>query len=66
MIPYGDIEIGEKLGSGGQGTVYQGNYAGEIVAIKKFLTGGRKETSHLRHLNHQNLIQFRTCIPPKC
>ena len=48
----------EELGSGGQATVYKGEYAGKVVAAKKFPKKKKPKISHLLHLNHCNIIKY--------
>ena len=58
MIPRDDIKTSEKLGSGGQATVYKGEYAGAVVAVKKFSSDEKPKISHLLHLHHCSLIKY--------
>jgi serine/threonine protein kinase len=65
-IPYQDIQIDEKIGSGSFGTVYKGKWHGP-VAIKKLkvtdpteaqLQAFKNEVSVLRKTRHANIILF--------
>lgn len=74
-IEEADLEIGQPLGKGVFGAVYQGTYFGTPVAIKKlFITGVpkdvmrdfNKETTIMKGLRHPNIVLFMgsCCNPP--
>ncbi|KAF0425739.1 kinase-like protein [Gigaspora margarita] len=66
-IPYEELEIGKKLGSGGFKDCYMGRYKGEFVAIGELRIANfsdsdfkeiRHEISVLKQLRHDNIIRF--------
>jgi kinase suppressor of Ras 2 len=78
-IPYGELIIGEPIGVGRFGTVYKGNWHGD-VAIKELnldsnsdadssaqLQAFKHEVATLRKTRHENLVLFMgACMtPPK-
>ncbi|EFO83812.1 CRE-DLK-1 protein [Caenorhabditis remanei] len=57
-IPFDAISELEWLGSGSQGAVFRGQYENRTVAVKKVNQLKETEIKHLRHLRHQNIIEF--------
>ncbi|KAL1936524.1 hypothetical protein VTP01DRAFT_658 [Rhizomucor pusillus] len=74
-IPYSDLEIGAKLGSGGFKDCYAGVYKGEPVAIGELriaqfsevdLEDMKHEIKVLKQLRHENVIRFiGVCTNPR-
>ncbi|ORZ02689.1 kinase-like domain-containing protein [Syncephalastrum racemosum] len=74
-IPYSDLHIGDKLGSGGFKDCYRGTYKGEPVAIgelrlAQFSEVDLQEVKHeikvLKQLRHENVIRFiGVCTHPQ-
>ncbi|XP_020279026.1 kinase suppressor of Ras 2 [Pseudomyrmex gracilis] len=73
-IPYDELKIGEPIGTGRFGTVYRGNWHGD-VAIKvlnmdcsdndKILKAFRLEVATFRKTRHENLVLFMgACMKP--
>eukprot|EP01042_Synura_sphagnicola_P036372 gene36372-biopygen3618 len=75
MIHYDELSIGEELGQGAFGVVYQGTWRLTDVAIKKLLLehltdDARKEfeaeAQTMKKLRHPNIVQFLGyCISPR-
>ncbi|KAK6625057.1 hypothetical protein RUM43_005348 [Polyplax serrata] len=74
-IPYEELQIGDSIGTGRFGTVYRGNWHGD-VAIKvlnmdylddeKRLDAFKLEVATFRKTRHQNLVLFMgACMNPK-
>ncbi|CAE54891.1 Mitogen-activated protein kinase kinase kinase dlk-1 [Caenorhabditis elegans] len=57
-IPFDAISELEWLGSGSQGAVFRGQLENRTVAVKKVNQLKETEIKHLRHLRHQNIIEF--------
>uniref|UniRef100_A0A1I7TBJ1 Mitogen-activated protein kinase kinase kinase dlk-1 n=1 Tax=Caenorhabditis tropicalis TaxID=1561998 RepID=A0A1I7TBJ1_9PELO len=57
-IPFDAISELEWLGSGSQGAVFRGQYENRTVAVKKVNQLKETEIKHLRHLRHENIIEF--------
>ncbi|KAI9303304.1 kinase-like domain-containing protein [Cunninghamella echinulata] len=74
-IPYHELEVGQKLGSGGFKDCFLGLYKGEPVAIgelrlaqfnKMDLAEVKNEIRVLKQLRHENVIQFiGVCTNPQ-
>ncbi|KAF7411196.1 hypothetical protein HZH66_000092 [Vespula vulgaris] len=76
-IPYDELKIGEPIGTGRFGTVYRGNWHGD-VAIKvlnmdyyldddKTLEAFKLEVATFRKTRHENLVLFMgACMKPPC
>ncbi|XP_012225443.1 kinase suppressor of Ras 2 isoform X2 [Linepithema humile] len=74
-IPYDELKIGEPIGTGRFGTVYRGNWHGD-VAIKvlnmdyyldddKILEAFKLEVATFRKTRHENLVLFMgACMKP--
>lgn len=68
LLSHGDLSMSKKLGEGGMGSVYQGKYRGETVAIKELNASVmsdekqseefRQEVSALSSLKHPNLLRM--------
>ena len=59
VIPFDEIGELEWLGSGAQGAVFLGLYAGQQVAVKKVRREADTDIKHLRNINHPNIVKFR-------
>lgn len=59
IIPFDEICELEWLGSGAQGAVFLGQYAGQQVAVKKVRREADTDIKHLRNINHPNIVKFR-------
>lgn len=59
VIPFDEICELEWLGSGAQGAVFLGRYAGQQVAVKKVRREADTDIKHLRNINHPNIVKFR-------
>lgn len=59
IIPFDEICELEWLGSGAQGAVFLGQYAGQQVAVKKVRRETDTDIKHLRNINHPNIVKFR-------
>ena len=74
IIDYNELTVESKIGSGGFGDVYKGQWTGQDVAIKKLhMTNMSKdsenefkhETSIWKKLTHPNIVSlFGICIKP--
>ncbi|XP_035708630.1 kinase suppressor of Ras 2 isoform X1 [Folsomia candida] len=72
-IPFDELKLGDKIGTGHFGTVYRGNWHGD-VAIKlldmyldneKTLEQFRQEVATFRKTRHENLVLFMgACMKP--
>ena len=73
-IPFDELKIGDKIGTGHFGTVYRGNWHGD-VAIKlldmtyldneKTLEQFKQEVGIFRKTRHENLVLFMgACMKP--
>ncbi|XP_014246449.1 kinase suppressor of Ras 2 [Cimex lectularius] len=73
-IPFGELTMGDPIGTGHFGTVYQGKWHGD-VAIKvlkmtclddeKMLEGFRLDVATFRKTRHENLVLFMgACMKP--
>lgn len=67
IIPFGELELGDKIGSGGFGDVHVAFWKGQQVAVKKLrvqrVTQARKkqfedEVRGFTGLNHPNIVKF--------
>jgi len=75
-IAYTEVDCQEKIGAGGFGDVYKGNFRGTEVAIKKVLADKlskdaveelTKEAEIMSGLRHPNVVLFMGfCRPPDC
>lgn len=75
-ISYSEVDCAEKIGGGGFGDVYKGNFRGTEVAIKKVLSDKLskdavdeliKEAEIMTNLRHPNVVLFMGfCRPPDC
>lgn len=66
-IPFEELSDLQWLGSGAQGAVFRGNRSGELVAIKKVRELQETDISHLRKLNHANIVTFKgVCTVAPC
>lgn len=66
-IPFEELSDLQWLGSGAQGAVFRGNRSGELVAIKKVRELKETDISHLRKLNHSNIVTFKgVCTVAPC
>ncbi|CAN1245294.1 Serine/threonine-protein kinase EDR1 [Linum grandiflorum] len=74
-IPWEDLVIGERIGLGSYGEVYQADWNGTEVAVKKFLDQGfygaalsefKREVRIMRRLRHPNVVLFMGAVtrPP--
>jgi len=73
-IEYSEVECQEKIGAGGFGDVYRGNFRGTEVAIKKIISDKfsqeaidelLKEAKIMSGLRHPNVVLFMGfCHPP--
>jgi TPR repeat protein len=52
-----DLKLGEKIGAGGEGTIYVGTYAGEEYAVKKILGINSSELDTILSLDDPCLIK---------
>jgi hypothetical protein len=67
IIPYGELRLGKKIGSGSFGEVFKASWRGTIVAVKRFyrqtateqtLLELRKESLMMRYCANQSLNQI--------
>jgi hypothetical protein len=67
IINYEDIQIGQQVGMGSYGVVYQGKWKGVSVAVKRFIKQKlderrmlefRAEMAFLSQLHHPNIVLF--------
>ncbi|CAI0384249.1 unnamed protein product [Linum tenue] len=74
-IPWEDLVIGGRIGLGSYGEVYQADWNGTEVAVKKFLDQGfsgaalaefKREVRIMRRLRHPNVVLFMGAVtrPP--
>nr|KYP74421.1 Serine/threonine-protein kinase CTR1 [Cajanus cajan] len=74
-IPWEDLVLGERIGIGSYGEVYQADWNGTEVAVKKFLdqdfSGAalsefKREVRIMRRLRHPNIVLFMGAVtrPP--
>lgn len=58
------LSLGEELGAGGAGTVYDGTWQGQKVAIKKlpgrFTRAADQEMQLISKLRHENVVRYYT------
>jgi serine/threonine protein kinase len=62
-VRYSDLKIGDKIGSGGFGAVYHGEWRGTEVAVKKLFKSDlseefAREVAFMVKLRHPNLVLF--------
>lgn len=64
-INYEDLDFGKEIGKGGFGSVYEGEYFGTPVAIKKIVEEDpdgllylEREVNVLKGMRHPNIVQF--------
>jgi serine/threonine protein kinase len=62
-VRYSDLKIGDKIGSGGFGAVYRGEWRGTEVAVKKLFKSDMseefaQEVAFMVKLRHPNLVLF--------
>ncbi len=71
VIPYGELQIGEKLGAGGFGVVHKGTWRFQNVAIKELLdekpsiaaaADFKNEMQVMAKLRSPNVVQFYGCV----
>ncbi len=71
VIPYNELQIGEKLGAGGFGVVHKGTWRFQNVAIKELLdekpspavaTDFKNEMQMMAKLRSSNVVQFYGCV----
>jgi serine/threonine protein kinase len=75
IINFEDIQIGQQVGMGSYGVVYQGKWKGVSVAVKRFIKQKlderrmlefRAEMAFLSQLHHPNIVLFigtrPTCV----
>ncbi|XP_069938309.1 mitogen-activated protein kinase kinase kinase 13-A isoform X5 [Cherax quadricarinatus] len=66
-IPFEEVSNLQWLGSGAQGAVFRGQLRGTWVAIKKVREQKETDITHLRKLNHPNIVQFMgVCTAAPC
>ncbi|XP_071515819.1 uncharacterized protein wnd isoform X4 [Panulirus ornatus] len=66
-IPFEEVSNLQWLGSGAQGAVFRGQLRGNWVAIKKVREQKETDITHLRKLNHPNIVQFLgVCTAAPC
>lgn len=73
-IPFDELKIGEKIGTGHFGTVYRGNWHGDVaikvldmayVDVEKTLEQFKQEVATFRKTRHENLVLFMgACMNP--
>ncbi len=71
VIPYGELQMGEKLGAGGFGVVHKGTWRFQNVAIKELLdekpsaaaaADFKNEMQVMAKLRSSNVVQFYGCV----
>ncbi|XP_076038121.1 uncharacterized protein LOC143023485 isoform X2 [Oratosquilla oratoria] len=66
-IPFEEISDLQWLGSGAQGAVFRGRLKSVWVAVKKVRDIKETDITHLRKLNHPNVVQFKgVCTQAPC
>ena len=75
MIQYDELRIGNEIGRGSLGVVYQGTWRMTDVAVKELLLGQltddarqefEAEAQTMKKLRHPNIVQFLGyCISPR-
>ncbi len=60
IIAFNELTEIRLVGSGAQGAVFLGHYKNQEVAIKKVKNEKDTEIKHLRHLDHRNIVKFRS------
>lgn len=76
-IPFDDVQMGDKLGTGLFGTVYKGQWHGDVAvklltwdmtntpADKKVIESFKQEVAMFRKTRHENLVLFMgACMKP--
>jgi len=58
IISKSELELGQLLGRGSRGTVYEAKWNGISVAVKQVLDGVEAEARMLSRLSHKNIIKF--------
>ena len=68
LIPYSDLSFASPVGVGASGEVFQANYSGNVVAVKRlfssvwepaaFENAFKNEASILCRMHHPNVVRF--------
>lgn len=74
-IPFDEVTVGEKIGTGRFGVVYKGQWHGAVavkmlnmghdVDQRQYMEAFKQEVATLRKTRHENLVLFMGACPPK-
>lgn len=74
-IPFDEVTVGDKIGTGRFGVVYKGQWHGAVavkmlnmghdVDQRQYMEAFKQEVATLRKTRHENLVLFMGACPPK-